>query len=181
MSLIEYRLDGGEWAALDSGGKVTIGDLGSHELEARGTDSRGNVGESVTADAEVSWVTAAVLVNGKPASVLKPGQEFTVAVQGAEPGSDAIVELHSDPVRLGAIAIAASGSGELAARVPTSFAGGGAHEIVVTAVDARGVERIVRVPVTIRAVDAGPAGMASRTQASTGRLRCWRAWRLWCS
>ncbi|WP_460802690.1 discoidin domain-containing protein [Microbacterium sp. GXF6406] len=155
VSSIEYRIGDGEWAAVPENGQIVFDAIGASTLEARSTDAAGNTGTVVSSDVEIRTLDAVVLVDGVETDELDFDQPFTIAVTGAEAGSEVLVELHSDPIVLASAAAGEDGTVSLDAIIATGDVEAGAHEVVITAPDADGIEREVRLAVSVGVLDDG--------------------------
>jgi hexosaminidase len=180
-----FRTDKARSVLQSSTGYVIAGNheyatAGTHTGRVVGSDGRtlaefvATVAETVLGASTPEALPAApplkisVTIDGKDVQQLIPGQAFDVTVTGALAGSEARVELLSNPIRLGSIQIGATGTGGLGARIPADFPDAGAQEVVVSAVGAAG-PTIVRIPVTLSVASApGGNGTSNGVLSETG-------------
>jgi hypothetical protein len=91
-------------------------------------------------------------------STVNTGGEFTVRGKGYRSGSTAVIELHSDPIRLGTVVIANDGTFTFTTPLPLGIVG--QHHIVVQGTDANNQPVTEETPITIAPASANAAEIA---------------------
>lgn len=97
---------------------------------------------------------------------LVAGGSLTVTGSGWLPGSQVVLDLHSDPIRLGIATVAEDGGFSTSVTIPVSVAAGD-HTLVISGLGADGEERTERLAVTVAAAKAG-TGVDTGSGAGTG-------------
>ena len=90
------------------------------------------------------------------ATEVKQGADLTVSGSGFTPESELKVELHSDPVELGAVTVDADGAFSTTVTIPADTATDTSHEMVVVLPNGKSVST----PLTVTAADVDPGGEA---------------------
>lgn len=174
---MHVRGDGTErWAtpgiirATSGKGSATVDVTGVQRLELI-VDGQGSIGQD-HADWANLWVRCAVPDVPTPsvtlsATQVKPGDRLTITGTGFAPGDDVRVELHSDPVLLGTVAVADDGTAKLEVVIPEVPAGD--HQIVLAALQSglRGSQSIT--VLAVEPVNPTPTITPAPTKPSSGR------------
>jgi CshA-type fibril repeat protein len=95
------------------------------------------------------------------------GQPIILVGTGFAPYSSTVVALYSTPVRLGSATVDAAGAFSIRVLVPDALASG-SHTLLASGVDPDGDARMITLPITVAATEAGSSGKDSVPQ--TGRL-----------
>jgi hypothetical protein len=101
----------------------------------------------------VLFLAACLPAGTTVSATVAAGGQIEISSTGWKAGSDVSAELHSDPVDLGTLTAASSGRIAGSLTVPAAVPPGG-HELVLTGIDATGLPRTIRAPVTVTAPGA---------------------------
>lgn len=147
VALVEHRTGGGPWTP--TAGPVATGDA-AVTVRFRATDVAGNTSEVSALDVPAAetepmpgptdpgpvgpTLPSGELTGAEVVSLgvrrVAPGGQVPVTVTGAQPGAVFRVEMHSDPVVLGTVTVAADGTGSGVFTIPASTVSG-EHRIVL--------------------------------------------------